>query len=283
MSIFIPDVQITDFVSDLHHQFRSVGFHLKDAVRTKTNVVGRTVQFPVQNQGIAQQKAIQDDVVPMNVDYDPITLTLQDWYAAEYTDIFSQKDINWDDKMELIIACNESIGRRSDQLNIDAMEAGAVNSVGDYTTAFSWLLFRQAFQTLRANGAVGQEMYCVISATAEQQLLALDEFTNSDYVNYKAIAGKDGLHGESIMGVKFIVIPDMTEGGLPLASGTDRDCYMFNKRALGYASGMDLSVHVDWVAEKTSWLVNTMLKANAVVIDPRGLVEIRIQDTAVPA
>jgi len=279
MSIYIPDVAITDFVSDLHHQFRSMGFHLKDAVRSKMNVVGRTVQFPVQNQGIAQQKAIQDDVVPMNVDYDPISVTLQDWYAAEYTDIFSQKDVNWDDKMELVIACTESIGRRADQLNIDAMEAGATNNVGDYTTAFNWSLFRQAFSTLRANGAVGEEMFCVLSASAEEQLLNVEQITNSDYVNQKAIAG-NGLDGQSIMGVKFIVIPDMSEGGLPLASGTDRDCYMFNKRAIGYACGIDLDVHVDWVPTKTSWLVNAMLKANASVIDPRGLVEIRILETA---
>jgi hypothetical protein len=260
-----------------------MGFLTKPSVRAKTNVIGRTVQFPVQNQGIAQQKAIQDDVIPMNVDYDPITLTLQDWYAAEYTDIFSQKDVNWDDKMELIQTCREAIGRRSDQLVIDVCEAGATNNVGDYSTAFSWLLFRQSFQTLRANGAIGPDMFCLISATAEQQLLALDEITNSDYVNYKAIAGKDGLNGQQIMGVTFIVIPDMTEGGLPLASGTDRDCYMFNRRAIGYGSGIDLDIHVDWVPVKTSWLVNAVLKANAAVIDARGLVEIRISDTATPA
>ena len=279
MSIYIPDVAITDFVSDLHHQFRSQGFLTKDCVRTKTNVIGRTVQFPVQNQGIAMQKAIQDDVVPMNIDYDPITLTLQDWYAAEYTDIFSQKDVNWDDKMELVTACSESIGRRSDQLNIDVMEAGATNTVGDYTTAFTWDLLRSAFQTLRANGAVGPEMFAIISASAESQLLNVDQITNSDYVNQKAIAGTNGLDGQTIMGVTFKVIPDMTEGGLPLATA-NRDCYMFSKKAIGYASGIDLDVHVDWVPTKTSWLVNALLKANAAVIDPRGLVEIRILDTA---
>lgn len=247
-------------------------------MRTKTNVVGRTVQFPVQNQGIAQQKAIQDDVSPMNIDYDPVTLTLEDWYAAEYTDIFSQKDVNWDDKSELIIACTESIGRRSDQLAIDAMEAGATNTTGDYSTAFTWDVFRDAFQVLRANGAVGPEMFCLISASVEQQLLGQTEITSSDFVNNKVIAGANGLDGNSIMGVTFKVIPDMTEGGLPLATN-NRDCYMFNKRAIGYASGIDLDVHVDWVPTKTSWLVNAMLKANAAVVDDRGLVEIRIDNS----
>jgi len=280
MSIYIPDVAITDFVSDLHHQFRSSGFLTKDCVRAKTNVKGRTVQFPVQNQGIAQQKAIQDDVVPMNIDYDPVTLTLQDWYAAEYTDIFSQSDINWDDKQELLISSTEAIGRRADQLNIDVMESGATNSVGDYTTGFSWSLFRQAFKTLRGNGAVGSDMFCLLSASAESQLLDVDQITNSDYVNKQVISAENGLDGRSIMGVTFKVIPDMTEGGLPLASTTDRDCYMFNKRAIGYASGEDLQVHVDWVPEKTSWLVNAILKANAAVIDARGLVEVRVLETA---
>ena len=279
MSANLPDVAITDFINDLHHQFRSQGNILKGSVREKTSVVGRTVQFPVQNQGIANQKALSDDVVPMNIDYDPITLTLQDWNAPEYTDIFSLNDVNWDDKMELVIACSEAIARRSDQLVIDVMESGATNTVGDYSTGYTWALFTAAFKTLRGNGAVGSDMFCAISASAEAQLLNVDQITNSDYVNRNVISGLNGLSGESIMGVTFNVLPDMTEGGLPL-TGTQRDCYMYNRRAVGYASGKDLTVNVNYVPVKTSWLVNAMLKANAAVVDPRGLVEIRTLETA---
>lgn len=279
MSVNIPDVAITEFIADLHTEFRSMGFLTKNTMRTKTNVRGRTVQFPVLQQGLALRKALQDDVVPMNVDYDPVTLTLQDWYAAEYTDIFSQSDVNWDDKMELVQVCTRAIGRRSDQLAIDALAAAAPTAVGDFTTGFTWDLFREAFSTLRGQGAIGGEMHALIPASAEAQLLDEAQITSSDFVNNKVIAGANGIDGNRIMGVIFHVIPDMAEGGLPLATANRRS-YIYSKEALAYASGLDLDVHVDWVAQKTSWLVNALLKANAAVIDARGVVEVRTLETA---
>ena len=73
----------------------------------------------------------------------------------------------------------------------------------------------------------------------------------------------------TIMGIKFIVIPDMDEGGL-----TDGKGFMFNEMAVGYASSERLGGDISWENVKTSYLINMWLEANAAVIDPRGLVEI---------
>lgn len=89
MSINVPNVAVTEFESDVHAEFQANGFKTKNAVRMRNNVVGQTVKFPVSNQGIAQQKALQADVVPMNVDYNFVTLTMQDWHASEYSDLFA--------------------------------------------------------------------------------------------------------------------------------------------------------------------------------------------------
>lgn len=278
MSINIPTVAEKEFISDLHHEYRSMGFLTKGLVRTKTNVVGRTAQFPVINQGLAQTKAIQDKVIPMNVEYQAKVITLENWHAAEYTDIFFESDVSWDDRSELVTICTQAIGRRMDQLVIDALAAGATQTVGTYATGFTWALFTQAFETLRDNGAAGTEMYGLMSASAERQFLGETEVTSSDFVNYQPIAGT-GFHMREIMGVKFVVIPSMSEGGLPLATA-NRDIYIFNKNAVGFASGMDLRVNTGYVDETMSWLVTAASKAGATVIDPRGVVELRILDTA---
>ncbi len=43
----------------------------------------------------------QTDVTPMNVGFSTVTCTLGDWNAAEYSDIFSQQKVNFDERSEL--------------------------------------------------------------------------------------------------------------------------------------------------------------------------------------
>lgn len=85
MSVNLSNVFITQFESDVHQVFQSEGFQLKEAVRYKSNVVGKSAVFPVMGQGIANQKPFQSDVTPMNVAYTPVTVNLQDWVAPELT------------------------------------------------------------------------------------------------------------------------------------------------------------------------------------------------------
>lgn len=278
MSINLSNVFVDDFVADMHHEYRSMGFLTQNAVRTKMNIVGETTQFPVMGQGIAQQKASQDKVIPMNVSYTPKVVTFAPWHASEYTGIFDQASINWDDKRELMTMVTAAIGRRRDQIVIDALSTGATNTVGDYTAAMSFDIFSQAYETLQDNGAMSGEKYGLISASAERQLLADSKVTSTDYVNYQPIAGT-GFHFRQIMDVKFLVIPSMTEGGLPL-SGTQRKCYMFDKNSVGYGSSIDFKAEVNYIPDALMWLTTGMIKAGATVIDPRGVVELRIKNDA---
>ena len=45
---------------------------------------------------------------------------------------------------------------------------------------------------------------------------------------------------------------------------------------LGY--GIDMKTEINWIAERTAWLTNGMLKAGAVVRDEGGLVKFIRQD-----
>ena len=93
MSLQLSQIEIDLFLSDAHTEFKSKGFHLEKAVRVQTGTSGANVHFPVFGNGIANQKAPQDDIVPMNITNRDVSLTMEDWYAAEYADRSFQKKI----------------------------------------------------------------------------------------------------------------------------------------------------------------------------------------------
>lgn len=277
MSIFLPNVYVKEFDNDVHQVFQSKGFQFKPFIRMKNNVVGSTVQFPVMGKGLATQKAIQDDVTPMDVNYDPVTCTLEQWVAPEYTDIFSQASINWDDRMELVECTGMAIGRRCDQIVIDALDAsGTANNIPDGGTGFTFAKFREAFAMLRKNAAT-QDICCAISADQEKQLLNEERLTNTFFIQRKPLAS-NGFEMMTIMGVTFIVIPDNLEGGLPL-TGNVRTAFMFAKQSTGMGVAIDHRTEINYIAQKTSWLVNGIYYAGAVAIDPTGIVEIESDET----
>lgn len=279
MSNQLPNVAITDFASDVHAQFQSKGFKLRDAVRLRQNVVGQTTQFPVSGEGIAQQKAIQADVIPMNVNYTPVTVNLQDWHASDYTDIFAQAEVNFDERMELVKTSAMSIGRRMDQMVIDALDAsGTANVIANGGTNFTYDKLRQAIGDLHLNNAGFNGMYAITSAPGEEQLLDENQLTSSDFVNQRVIEN-GGLDGLKLAGVNWRVIGNMTEGGITTAANIAQ-CYLWDKMSVGMAIGIDFRTEINYIPEKLSWLVSSLFKANAVAIDATGIVQVDIDETA---
>lgn len=279
MSNQLPNVAITDFASDVHAEYQSSGFKLKNTIRLRQGVVGATTQFPVQAEGIAQQKAIQADVIPMNVNYTPVTVNLEDWHAAEYTDLFSQQEVNFDERMELVRTCAMAIGRRMDQMIIDALDAsGTANTIANGGTNFTYDKLRTGIQKLHANNAGMNGMFALTSAAGENQLLDENQLTSSDFVNSRVIEN-GGLDGLKLAGVHWTVIGSMTEGGITTAANIAQ-CYLWDKMSVGMAIGLDFRTEVNYIPEKTSWLTTSLFKANAVAIDATGIVQVDIDETA---
>ena len=279
MSVFLDDVAVKAFESEVHAEFQSMGFKTKDAVRMRRNVTGSQLQFPKSAAGIAQQKAFQADVVPMNVDYSPVTLSLQDWHASDYTDVFAQAEVNFDERMELVKTSAMAIGRRMDQMVIDALDAsGTTNTIAAGAANFTYAKVREAISDLHQNNAGMNGIYCLTSAQGEQQLLDEDKLTSTDFVNSRVVEN-GGLDGLKLAGINWIVIGDMTEGGLTKA-GNERDCYMWDKQALGMGIGIDFRTEVNYAPVKLSYLVSSLFKANAVAIDATGIVKIAIDESA---
>lgn len=279
MSIHLNAAAIKEFDALVKAQYQSGGFKLRGTMRERRDVVGNQIQFVKMLAGMAQQKAIQDSVSPMNINYNTVVATMANWTAADYTDIFSQAEVNFDEKMELSKAISMAIGRRMDQIAIDALTAssGATVAVDFGSTGTNSNLpfakLREANRILNANGVPADgDRFLVMTASQESSLLNVEQFTSTRFVENMAVQ-VGGLNGQSVFGYKIIVLPTMAEGGLPLSTNT-RTIYAFHKEALGYGIGIDFKTEINYVPEKTSWLVNGLFKAGATSIDDLGIVKI---------
>lgn len=276
MSINLSPVAVTEFDSMVKHAFQNASL-LRDTVTVRNNVIGDTYKFRAMGKGLANQKATSADVDPMDVAHSLITATLQNWNAPEYTDIFDQAEVNFDEKQELATTIAGALGRRLDQLVIAAMDAASPTAVGTGGTGLVATDLIDAKVELVKQGVGSGDLYCAINAAGLAGLLADEKTTSADYQAVKAL-----VNGEinTFAGFNVVVIEDRSgaEGGLTIASDVV-SAYAYSKEAIGLAVGIDMKTSIDYVPQKTSFLCNGMLKAGAAVRDASGLVEINYDAT----
>ena len=277
MSKTLASVAVTEFDSMVKHAYQNSGL-LKDAVTVRNNVVGDTYKFRNMGKGLANQKSTSDLVTPMDITHGFAVATLQNWNAPEYTDMFDAATVNFDEKQELASTIASSLGRRCDQLIIKAMddETTYAGTVAAGTSNLTVKKVIEAQVLLRAQGVPNANLYAAITAQGLGGLLNEEEITSVDYNNVKALVNGDV---DTFGGFKFVVVEDRAEGGLTTA-GDIVDSYFFSQDAVGLAIGIDIKTDVDWIADRTSWLCNGMLKAGAVSRDGLGIVKVQYDKTA---
>jgi hypothetical protein len=273
MSTSLSTAFIATFDAEVKQAYQGAA-KLFGKVRTKTGVNGSTHRFPKLGKGLAQPRIPQTDVVPMNVAHTNATVTLEDWTAPEYTDIFNQAKVNFDERKELKSAIANAMGRRMDQLSIDAVVASSGSTVDDNiggtNSGLNTTKARRAKRLLDAAGVPATDRTFVISAIGLEQMLGETDVQSSDYNSIKAL-----VQGEinTWLGFEFVMIEDRDEGGLPLAANIRKN-FAFHKQAVGLAVGMDMKTSIDWIPEKTSWLTNGTFSAGAVSIDTAGIIQV---------
>jgi Tfp pilus assembly protein PilV len=277
MSINLSAVAVTEFDSMVKHAYANAGL-LKNAVTLRNNVVGDTYKFRRMGKGLANQKASSADVTPMNVGHEFKTATLANWNAPEFTDIFDAQDVNFDEKQELATTIAGALGRRCDQLVIDAMDASTplTTAVPAGGTNLTIAKVNSAQVELRDQGVPNTELFAVIEAGGLGGLLNDEKATSGDYQAIKALVS-----GEinTLVGFQFIILETRAEGGLTEAANIV-DSWFFQRPSVGLAVGIDMKTEINYVPEKTSWLTNGMLKAGSVVRDEGGLVKVQYDKTA---
>lgn len=280
MSVSLSNAFVTLFDAEVKQAYQGKAM-LVGAVRQRRGVEGSTVKFPKVGAGVATPRIPQTDVTPLNATFSTVTLTLADYNAAEYSDIFSQAKVNFDERQELVQVVASAMGRRQDQMIIDALVGSSTsltvgNDIGTTDSNLNVAKLREAKRLLDKGNVPPEGRHIVIHANGLANLLSETAVTSSDFNTVKALVQGDI---STFLGFTFHVLGDRTEGGLPIDGSLDRTCFAFHKDAIGYGEGIGMRTEINYIPEKTSWLVNEVFSAGAVAIDATGIVAITCRES----
>jgi hypothetical protein len=215
------------------------------------------------------------------VTYGQVTVTLADFIAAEYSDVFMQAKINFDERRELVQVVSAAIGRRQDQIILDALDASSTsltvaNSIGGADSNLNVAKLREAKRLLDGNNVPMTDRHLLIHADSLASLLSETAVTSSDFNTVKALVQGDI---NTFLGFQFHLMGDRAEGGLPIDGSSDRTLYAFHRDAIGMAEGIAPRTEINYVAEKVSFLVASMFSAGSSSIDDEGIVKITCRES----
>jgi hypothetical protein len=284
MATTLSPAFVTLFEAEVHQAYQSSAI-LRNVARMRTGVEGSTAKFPILAKGSASVRTPSTDVVPLNGTFSSVTATLVDYVASEYSDIFNQAKINFDERQELAKLVGNAIGRREDQIIIDALIAGSAGTTVANTVVTSGSASAsdlnvgkiiEAKKGLDAKSVPPTDRHMIIHANSLASLLGDERAISADFAQVQAL-----VRGEvnSFMGFTMHMIGDRDEGGLPKDGSNDRTCLAFHRDAIGCAVGIPPKTEVNYIPEKTSFLVTAMYSAGAIVIDANGLVDITCRES----
>jgi len=281
MAVSISNAFVTLFDSEVKQAYQ--GQRALAGLTRERTVEGSTVKFPKIGKGTASIRVPQTDVTPMSVTYNSVTASMEDYIAAEYSDIFNQAKVNFQDRAELVQVVAGAIGRRMDQVVLDALAAASgtqtvANSVGGSNTNLNVAKLRAAKKAMDAANVPAENRCIIAHANNMDALLAETEVTSSDFNTVKALVSGD-LTGNTYLGFRFVSIGDRDEGGLAIDGSSDRTIFAFHKDAMGLGVNMNAQSRVDYIPEKTSFLVASMFSAGSVAIDPVGITKITCRES----
>lgn len=283
MAQSITNAFVTLFDAEVKQAYQAES-SLLGCVRLRQGVQGNTYKFPKLGKGSATARIPQTDVTPLNVTYSQVEATMSDYNAAEYSDIFHQAKVNFDERQELVQVVSKAIGRRMDQLIIDAIAAASspstvANTIVTSGTAGASNLnvgkLIAAKKALDAKNVPFDDRHIIVHANSLSGLLGDERAISGDYASVKALVS-----GEinTFLGFKFYVLGDRDEGGLAVDGSSDRVVYAFHRSAIGMGVNMAQKTEINYIPEKTSFLVNSMFSAGAVAIEDDGIVAVTCRE-----
>lgn len=272
MSTTIDNVFIKQFEADVHLAYQQMGTKLRATVRSKSGVVGASTTFQTIGRGTASTKSRHGIVPVMNLNHTPVECTLQDYYAGDWVDALDELKTNVDERRVVASAGAYALGRKTDELIIDAMSS-ATTSVGSYSNALSKSAILSAIEELNSKDVPDDgRRFAVVGVHQWNQLLSMDEFVSADYVG-DALPLVSGGASKKWLGITWLL-----HNGLPV-SGDNRDCFIYHASAVGHACGQEVKTDISWHGERAAHFISNSMSQGAVLIDDIGIVRVKCKDS----
>ena len=274
MSTSIDLSFVKQFEREVHEAYQRQGSLLRATVRSKNNVKGASTTFQKIGKGVASTKARHGKMTPMNVDHTPVECVLQDYYAGDYVDKLDEAKINHDERMVIANAGAWGLGRKTDELII-AQADQTTSSVGDYGSGLTRSLLLQAVEALDDNDVPDDGMRWGLLTPRQWSIaLTIPEFASADFV------GDDLPYMQRNRTRSWLGVNWMRHPGLPGKGTASAVCFTYHKNALGHGCGADVTSDITWHGDRAAHFVNNMMSQGACLIDPEGVIEVRVDDNA---
>lgn len=276
MSTSLSQVQQIEFDALVKAEYHSRGFLLRDACRMRRDVIGYSVEFRKVDEVIAVETGYLQAVTIQDPNYTKETAILRKYTAPTAVDSVQELTVNFDTKMENAMLVADAMGRRSDQIEIDALEADPGDTIANGGTNMTYAKYTQIIEFFENNAVPLGDRWVAMSANNFRKLLQEDQFTSTFYTQNRVL---DRGFVKEYLGMNVVIIPEMTEGGLP-KTGNIRKCFAWHRQAIGMGVGHNFRTEINYLPLQTSWLINGIFSAGAVVIDNRGVLEIDCDESA---
>ncbi len=275
MSTSFDQAFVKQFEREVHDAYQRQGSKLRNTVRVSQNVVGSTTVFQKVGKGTASTKSTHGMVPVMNLDHTNIEVILQDYYAGDWVDRLDELKSNVDERSVIANAGAYALGRKTDELIINALATSSVNTIVDSNTGLTKAKILNAFETFGENDVPDDgQRFCVIGWKQWSELLSLEEFVNADYVGKESLPFSTITQAKQWLGTVWI-----PHSGLPIDGNDIRSCYWYHKTAVGHASGSDIKSDVTWHGDRAAHFVNNMMSQGAGLIDEAGIITIKCDET----
>lgn len=274
----VSNVFVRMYEAEVHVAYQQGGSQLRNTVRVKSGVVGESTTFPIIGKGEAKQKVRHADVEPMNVDHDKVTVSIGDWYAPDYVDKLDEYKIKHDERKALTDSGAYAIGRKVDELIIEATTTAAASVVGTGASVLNLDAYLEGFALLN-EGEVPDDgqRFAIVGPRQWNQLLKIDQFAKASYVGENVYSWLKGREAKKWLNITWMMHTGLTKTGEGAAAATK--CLMYHKSAIGLAeNGNGITAEINYIPEKVSYLCNNMIACGAGAIDPKGIVVLHGKD-----
>ena len=264
MASSITNAFITQFEAEVHMAYQRMGSKLKNLVRTVNGVNGSTVKFQKVAKGTANTKARHAEVVAMDLAHTAVSATLTDYYAADYVDKLDELKVNIDERQVVAQSAAYALGRKTDAVLIAVLDAATSIAANVSSSATGMTLIKAKNMMEVFNGLDvpdDNQRYWVVGPKQWSDLLSVDQFSRVEYVGPNELPFPSGFTAKRWMGFLFFV-----HSGLS-TSGSNRLNLAFHKSAIGLGIGSDVRTEVNYIPEKVSHLITSMLSLGSVEID----------------
>lgn len=275
MATTIDQAFIKQFEREVHEAYQRQGSKLRNTVRSINNVKGASAIFQKVGKGTASTKSTHGMVPVMSLTHSNVECTLQDFYAGDWVDRLQELKINIPERQVIAAAGANALGRKTDELIIDALKTATTHTIIDSNTGLTKAKVLDAFETFGENDVPDDaQRFAVIGWKQWSDLLAIDEFSSADYVGAANLPYSTITQAKMWLGTVWI-----PHSGLPIDGNDIRSCFFYHKTAIGHASGSDVQTDISWHGDRAAHFVNNMMSQGTALIDAGGVITIKCDET----